>query len=229
MRRPTVNYRNFQLSKLNDPEFSHLKYLLGWVIYFLLFYLTERLIPADKCYSVHCILDDLVPFNEFFLIPYVLWYFLILFTLLYFALYNADGLKRLQIYFITTQLIAVTCYILFPTRQDLRPIIFPRENFLTDGVGLLYRIDTNTGVCPSMHVAFSIAFVSAWTKDSHVHWCWKLFIIISAVLICLSTLFIKQHSALDFFAALPVCLLAEWVAYGNYFKRKYRKFYKSID
>jgi len=40
-------------------------------------------------------------------------------------------------------------------------------------------------------------------------------------MICLSTMFIKQHSAVDFFAALPVCLLAEGIVYKDrWFKRK---------
>ena len=39
--------------------------------------------------------------------------------------------------------------------------------------------------------------------------------VVSVILICLSTMFIKQHSAVDFFAALPVCLLAEIIVYGK--------------
>ena len=43
----------------------------------------------------------------------------------------------------------------------------------------------------------------------------KTFIIFLAVLICMSTAFIKQHSVVDFFAALPVCLLAEFLIFGK--------------
>ena len=215
MKKPSITLREFRFRRINDSQFSHLKYLWGWIIYLALFILTEHLIPADRCYSVHCRIDDLVPFNEYFLIPYVLWYFLILFTLVYFMLYHAESFKRLQIYFITTQVIALSCFVLFPTRQDLRPLLFPRDNLLTRGVRLLYTIDTNTGVCPSMHVAFSLALVSAWTKEKAAHRVWKLFIIASSVMICLSTMFIKQHSAIDVLAAIPVCFVAEWVAYGS--------------
>ena len=31
MKKPVVDYRQFRLNKLNDPQFSHLKLLLGWV------------------------------------------------------------------------------------------------------------------------------------------------------------------------------------------------------
>jgi len=51
----------------------------------------------------------------------------------------------------------------------------------------------------------------------------KLFIVISVVLIILSTMFIKQHSAVDAFAAIPVCLLAEWIAFHDWWKKKLQK------
>ena len=54
MRKPLVNYREFRISKLNTPQFSHLKLLLGWVGYFILYFLTENLIPVEKCHVIHC-------------------------------------------------------------------------------------------------------------------------------------------------------------------------------
>lgn len=215
MRKPVVDYRTFRLSRINEPQFSHLKLLLGWVGYFILFFLTETLIPAEKCYPVHCWLDDIIPFQEIFLIPYVFWYVLIVISLLYFLLYNVDGFKRLQTFIIITQVTAMAIYILFPSRQDLRPLVFERDNFLTQCVSLLYAADTNTGVCPSLHVAYSLGIASVWLKEKTASKLWKVFVVIAVILICLSTMFIKQHSAVDFFVALPVCLLAEMMVYGK--------------
>lgn len=223
MRQPVVDYRKFRLSKLNAPEFSHLKLLLGWVGYFTLYFLTENLIPAEKCIPVHCPLDDIIPFCEFFLIPYVGWYLLIVVSLLYFMLYNVDNFKRLQIFIITTQITAMVIYILFPTRQDLRPPIFPRDNFLTDCINLLYTFDTNTGVCPSLHCAYSFGIASVWLKEKSASGFVKAFVVIFVALICASTMFIKQHSAVDFFAAIPVGILAEVIACGPYWKAKFSK------
>ena len=213
MKRPVVDYRTFRLNKINEPQFAHLKLLLGWVVYFALYFLTENLIPAEKCQPVHMWLDDVIPFHEVFLIPYAFWYFLIVFSLGYFLLYHVDSFKRLQTYIIVTQLTAMAIYILFPSRQDLRPAIFPRDNFLTDCIRILYAFDTNTGVCPSLHVAYSIGIASVWTKEKGANIWWKSFVVVAVILICLSTMFIKQHSAVDFFAALPVCLLAEFIVY----------------
>ncbi len=215
MRKPVVDYRTFRLSKINDPQFSHLKLLLGWIGYFILFFLTENLIPQERCYPVHCWLDDVIPFHEVFLIPYVFWYVLIVISLLYFLLYNVEGFKSLQTFIIITQVVAMAIYIIFPNRQDLRPLEFPRDNFLTQCISLLYAADTNTGVCPSLHVAYSLGIASVWLKEKTASFFWKVFVVIAVILICLSTMFIKQHSAVDFFAALPVCLLAELIVYGK--------------
>ena len=111
-------------------------------------------------------------------------------------------------------------YILCPTRQDLRPAEFANDNFLTRCVAFLYAFDTNTGVCPSVHVAYSLGIASVWTKEKNCHPLWKTFVIFAVVMICLSTMFIKQHSAVDVFAAIPVCLAAEGIVYADrYWKR----------
>lgn len=215
MKKPVVDYREFRLSRLNEPRFSHLKLLGGWLVYLAAYLLTEKLISAESCHPVHCRIDDIIPFHEAFVIPYVSWYLLIIFSLGYFALYNIDSFRRLSKFIMLTQIVAVAVCIIYPTRQDLRPDVFPRDNFLSDCVGLLYSLDTSTGVCPSLHVAISIGIGSVWCKEKGVHPVWKTAIVILVVLICLSTMFIKQHSAVDFFAALPVCLLAELVVYRD--------------
>lgn len=221
MKQPMVDYRRFRLSKLNTPEYSHLKLLATWLLFFALFVLTENLIPAEDCTPVHIFLDDWIPFCEWFVIPYVFWYGLIAFSLGYFLLYDVDSFRRLQIYIFTTQLIAMAIYILLPTRQDLRPTEFTRDNVWIRIVQFLYRIDTNTGVCPSLHVAYSLGIMSTWLRRKATPLWGRVFVVVSVVLICLSTVFIKQHSALDFFAALPICLVAELVSHYRVTRKPY--------
>ncbi len=220
MKKPVVDYRTFRFSKLREPQFSHLLWLLGWVGYFILYFLTENLIPAEKCYPVECKLDYMIPFHESFVIPYTFWYVLIVISLLYFALYNTKSFVNLSKYIIITQVIAMTVYILFPTRQDLRPLVYPRDNFLTDCVAFIQAFDTPTGVCPSLHVAYSMGIASVWMREKDANKWWKVFVVISVIFICLSTMFIKQHSAVDVFAALPVCVVAEMLVFGKFGKKR---------
>ncbi len=223
MRKPTVDYSGFRPSKLNDPRFSHLKLLGGWIVYFIMYFLTEQLIPLERCVEVHSFLDDIIPFNEYFLIAYVGWYFLIIWSLLYFMFYNVENFKRLQIFIIVTQVVATIIYIVIPSCQNLRPEVFPRDNFLTDCVKILYSADTNTGVCPSLHCAYSIGIASVWLKEKESSIYTRIFVVIFCTLVCLSTMFVKQHSAVDFFAAIPVCILAEIIACGSWWKKKFKK------
>lgn len=209
---------------MKEPQFSHVKLWFTWLVYFALYFLTENLIPAEKCHVIHCFLDDIIPFNEFFLIFYGGWYVLVVGSLLYYFLYDVKRFRELDLYIFITQMVAMACYILYPSRQDLRPEVFPRENFFTWILGLIYTFDTNTGVCPSLHVAYSLAIVSVVCKDEHLKGPMKLFVTVFSILVCLSTAFVKQHSAVDILAALPVVLLGEILIYGkSYWLPKLRR------
>ena len=216
MKKPVVDYRQFRLSKINEPRFAHLKlFFISWIGYFTLYFLTENLIPVERCHPMHCFLDDLIPFCEFFAIFYVFWYALVFGYLVYYLLYDIDRFKKLQIFIMVTQIIAMLCYILYPSRQDLRPEVFPRENFLTAVMAFIYSFDTNTGVCPSLHVAYSLAIVSVMLKDTYLKKTTKVLVTVFSILVCLSTAFVKQHSTLDILAAIPVVLLGEILIYGK--------------
>lgn len=217
LKKPVVDYRQFRISRLNEPSFAHLKYLLVWPCFFLLFVLTEKFIPADACRVVHSPVDDIIPFNELFIIPYVFWYVLIFISLVYFGFYDPQSLKKLMQFIFVTMIICMAVYVVYPTRQELRPESFARDNIFTRLVGLIYSVDTNTGVCPSLHVAWSLGMASAWTKSRPASRLWKCFVVIVAVLICASVVFVKQHSVVDIWAALPVALLAEILVYGRDF------------
>ena len=222
MKKPVVDYRQFRLSKLNDPQFAHLKLLLGWVVYFLFYFLTENFIPVENCHVIHSALDDRIPFNEFFFIPYCFWYLLIVISLVYFALYDVENFRNLQTFIIITQVVAMTVYILYPSVQNLRPTEFARDNFFTWLAGIIYTLDTPTGVCPSLHVAYSLGIGSCWLKEKSASKLWKGFVVFSVILISLSTAVVKQHSVVDIAAALPVGLLAEILVFGKYWKNKLR-------
>jgi len=222
MRKPVVDYRKLRLSNITSPQYRHLLLLAGWIVYFVLYFLTENLIPAEKCYPVWCKLDDIIPFNEWFVIFYTGWYVLIVISLGYFLLYSVESFKGLQTFIMITQGLAMVCYIAFPTRQDLRPESFPRENFLTWIMGLIYKADTNTGVCPSLHVAYSVGIASAWLKERSAAWYTKTIVAAFSLMVCLSVAFTKQHSVVDIFAAIPVCIVAEIFAFRPYYKQKKR-------
>ena len=142
MKKQRVDYSGFSLRRLNEPRFSHIKLLAGWIVYFTLYFLTENLIPEERCHVIYWALDDLIPFNELFVIFYVGWYLLVAGSLAYTLFYDVESFKKLQTFIMITQGLAMLCYIFYPSVQNLRPESFPRQNVFTWVLGLLYTFDT---------------------------------------------------------------------------------------
>ena len=165
----------------------------------------------------------MIPFNELFVIPYVFWYVLVGGSLLYYALYNIEGFKRLQWFIILTQVIAMTIYVLYPSRQDLRPETFQHHNFLTWIMGIIYAFDTPTGVCPSLHVGYSLGILSVVLKDREVPRYWKGVLIAVVITICCAVCFVKQHSAVDVAAAIPMCVLCEVIVWRDWWAKQLKR------
>lgn len=221
---PMVDYRKFQFSKLNDPEFRHLKYLVYWPLYGILFLTVERLWIRDSYFPVHCSLDNRIPLCEYFLIPYLFWFVFLVGIHLYTLLYDTSSFEKLMKFIIVSYSITILIYILFPNCQELRPTTFERDNVFTRFLAGFYRFDTNTNVCPSLHVIGSVAVAAcAWHSKHFSTMPWRAAFCTAALLISVSTVFLKQHSIIDLLAAIPVCVVAYHVAYGKSAECAYTK------
>ena len=126
---------------------------------------------------------------------------------LYTLLYDIGSFQRMMKYILLTYTIAIVTYLIWPTCQELRPVSFERDNFLTRFIAGFYQFDINTNVCPSIHVIGSLAVMEAGLWSKKLSKPWKVGFVIAAFLICISTVFMKQHSVMDILAAVPVCLL----------------------
>ena len=212
-----ADYRSFRLRRINEPQYRHLWLLLFWPIYWLRYPIIEAINPPERCMVVESIVDHWIPFNEWFLIPYMLWMALMLAIVVYTVLYDVESFKKYSKFLILTFSVSTVIYLIWPTCQNLRPETFPRDNFLTRCVGLLYAADTSTNVCPSEHVLGSIALwiAAAHTKSLRAHRWVVPAIGATSVVIILSTMFLKQHSFVDVVAALPLCAVAYLIVYAR--------------
>ena len=104
--------------------------------------------------------------------------------------------------------ICLGIYWIAPNGISLRPDTVP-DNIWGWMVGLLYQADTPTNVCPSIHVSSSVAIaLTGWNSELLKGNKWlRLFLAVWTVLICASTLFIKQHSIIDVFWGTVVSLV----------------------
>lgn len=208
-----VDYKNFNIKNLNTPEFSHLKLLLYWPLYGLFFMTLERGLKLDYTY-VSSVFDSFIPFCEFFIIPYYFWFLFIIGMLIYSLLYNIDTFRKYMWYIIITYSVTLVIYILWPTAQNLRPSTFARDNLFTDIVEFLYGFDTNTNVCPSLHVIGSFAvFFAAWNDDYLSKPKFRICFLVVTILICISTVFLKQHSVIDIIFGVILSFLCYPIVY----------------
>lgn len=194
--------------QVNDHPFKnhyyqHLWYILILPGYMCFFYLAEALITTDYWVS-YLPMDDMIPFNEWFVIPYVFWYPYMVGLGLYLIFRDVKGFRRYMTYIGVGFMSCIIFCFIVPNGQDLRPETFLHDNFLTDLISGLYAADTNTNVCPSMHVVGSMAVVFGVFRCSALRSSWvRILTVLCCILICASTVFIKQHSILDVFVAIP--------------------------
>jgi len=207
--------------RLGTVEGCHHHWLmLIWIFYFLIFIVEEHLI-TDNYWVSYLPLDDQIPICEYFIIPYVTWYPLLLCMTLYLCFYDRPGFIRFMVYIGVGFYSVCILYAIFPNGQDLRPAVFPRQNFFTWLIGRIYAADTNTNVCPSLHVIGCSALVfasfdSPELRKRKIQW----FMLPMGILVSISTVFIKQHSILDIFAAIPYALVVWLIVYKWWLPRR---------
>ncbi len=102
--------------------------------------------------------------------------------------------------------ICLIIFTIYPTSFDHRPVLEGNSLsiYLTE---FIYQADKSQNVFPSIHVYNSIGCAIALIKcqDFKHSRIMQIFAIVSALMITLSTMFVKQHSILD---AVAACLLA---------------------
>lgn len=219
-----IDYRKLRWNNLNSEQFRHLKLLLFWPVFGILFFLMERGGILHHYHLIHCALDDMIPFCEYFLIPYLFWFVFIVGMLLYTLLFDTESFKKFMYFIIITYSVTLVIYVFFPSAQHLRPAVFPRDNLFTQFLTYFYSFDTDTNVCPSIHVIGSLAVMfAAWHCKRFKSRGWKTAFTVAAILISISTVFIKQHSVLDLIAALPICFGAYVVVYYGFLEKRGEK------
>lgn len=197
--------------------------LLFWPLFGIIFLFLERFRYVPYYFPTYCRMDDYIPFNEWFVFPYMFWFVYVGGMVVYTFFCDKAAFVRLMKYIIFTNTVALLLFIIFPTCQNLRPNVFPRENVLTRFIGRFYQFDTSTNVAPSLHVVESLAVMTAAMNMKQFRTPgWMAFFGTACLLICASTVFLKQHSIIDIFVALPLCFLADLIVYTEPIRNKKR-------
>lgn len=206
-------YLGFRPKDLLSRKYSHILLLIFWPLFGIAFLILENW--QRNYYPIYSPIDDFIPFCPPFIFAYYFWFIFMIGMLVYTFFYNLRSFRQYMWFIIITYTVTLIIYILFPNRQDLRPEVKP-DGLITSFICHTYAFDTNTNVCPSIHVLGSLAvsFTAKNCEQMRRRWM-QIAIHISTALICASTVFLKQHSIIDVVAALVVAALVYPLVYGK--------------
>lgn len=186
--------------------------LLYGIFYQAAFFWLER--REVRVHLIASELDEKIPFCEYFIIPYFLWFFYIVAASIYFVCCSKDyeESKRYVLSFCAGMTVFLLVSFLYPNGQDLRPQLGRGGSAFIEAVRFLYRIDTPTNILPSMHVYVTVMSSIALCRQETLRRRkgFSVGIWVLGLSIILSTLFLKQHCVLDVISALglnAVCYL----------------------
>ena len=170
------------------------------LIYLICFYYLEQNIVLDSdVHIIHMRIDDYIPFCEYFIVPYMLWFLYIVVTVIYFIFQDKKEYYQLIINLFTGMSLFLIISYVYPNGQTLRPDTFIRDNIFVEMVRQLYSTDTPTNILPSIHVFNSLAALIAILRNRNLQkHKWILYSAsILTTCIIMATVFLKQHSVMD--------------------------------
>ena len=190
--------------------------LLYVLIYAPWFAWLEKTINENTFYHlIHSPIDDLIPFCEYFVLAYYVWFGYVIAVIIAVALFDGPTCWKHGVFLIVGMTIALLICTFYPNGVDLRPDSFARSNICTDLCRRMYATDTPTNVLPSLHVYNAIGTHIALSRCRMAKNMRKLktasFILM--VLIILSTMFIKQHSFIDVLASMILAAVMFPISY----------------
>lgn len=198
-------------------RYKHGVILIYFFIYMIWFMYLERTVDVDTMNPVYSKLDDYIPFLEVFIIPYLIWFAFIFITVAYFFLTSRSDFYKCCAFLFIGMTICLIIYTVWPNGHELRVDLssLGRSNIFIDLLSRIYSFDTATNVFPSIHVYNSIGAMIAINKSEklhHIKWL-QITVLILTLLICLSTVFLKQHSVLDILGGIALSIIMYVIVY----------------
>jgi membrane-associated phospholipid phosphatase len=198
------------------PDRREAVLIIYMFIHLTWYFLDEYFIQADHpgLHIMYCPLDDKIPFCEWFIFPYLGWFLYMAIPGIWFYLHEKPVFEK---YVLTLECGWFVCMFIntvYPNGQLLRPETYP-DNIAVWLVKLIQTADTPTNVFPSMHIVGALGVAVALLKSGKLRrrLGLQIFSILLCIAICLATMFLKQHSALDVMGATVVFVATYFFVY----------------
>lgn len=214
-------------------RYRHAWILFAYACIYIPWFMYLEKTVTKHYHIIHMALDDYIPFNEFFIIPYFLWFVYVSGAVLYFLFTNRSDYFRLCAFLFSGMTIFLIVSTVFPNGHHLRPLAFERDNIFTHMAAALYQTDTSTNLFPSIHVynSLGVHFAVMNSERLSTHKWVQRGSLVLCISIILSTVFLKQHSVFDvitaFIMAAAFYLIVYVIDYSAIAEKRRRKEWKT--
>lgn len=196
-------------------KYKHLWILSYFFVYLTWFSYVEKTVTTHF-HVIHVALDDYIPFCEYFIIPYLLWFLYVGWAVAYTALFCKKDFYKLCAFLYTGMTVFLVISTLYPNGHFLRPYYFSHHNIFTSLCEKLYATDTATNLFPSIHVYNSLGVHFAVKNNEKLssHKTLRFLSFFLCISIILATMFLKQHSVFDVTTAFILAFVMHQIIYA---------------
>lgn len=196
-------------------RYSHSWIVLAYMPLYLLWYFSLQRLDSSAYHDVHTFLDARIPYIPCFIWAYVYWFFFVGGACLLLFFRSRSEFYRLCGALFLGMTICLCIFTIYPTSFAHRPPLLGELTISERMTEIIYHADESVNVFPSIHVYNSIVCaVAVWKSRILRHGSFLRFAaVISAVVISLSTVFVRQHSILDVLGAGALAALICFLFY----------------
>jgi len=166
---------------------------------------------------IHIGLDDKIPFLPIFIIPYIIWYIYVPVLMLCVCFNDKKSFNKQAFILFSGMFLSCVFFLIYPTGVDFRPTA-EGKGILLWLCRIIYKNDTPpVNVLPSLHCFEAITVHLTTFVWGPLKKCLPLRITsaVLMLLICASTVFVKQHSIVDVVCGcllgFVICLITEHI------------------
>ena len=193
------------------------------VVFFLIYlggFFGIETLDLPVVWHISCPLDDRIPFVKYAIVLYCSWFLWLLVGTLHLTMRESGETRwRVMAPMYAGMLGILLFYLLVPNGLDLRPDRIEGEDLCAVLVRLIEGADNPNNVCPSLHVYSTIFLDLGVQRSRNLKMpAWKPCARILDILICCSTMLLKQHSIVDVAAALGLAVVLDYAA-GYFIER----------
>lgn len=192
----------FDMKRQLIPRYAYLPIVVCIVWNTLVYNMTRFFTNKMPHYDFSIKLDSYIPFVSSFVVIYILSYVLWIIGFLVFAKESRSLCNEFFAAEFVCKTICLLCFVIIPTTMTRANV--PSGGVLNWLTNAVYSLDQPNNLFPSIHCMESWICFRGALRCKKVHPMYSKVWFVLAVLICMSTVFVKQHVFVDIIGGIVV-------------------------